>query len=60
MRFQLATDLEGLAAYFPNFLALADQDRWKKRALQLARDAQSSPFQAKIVVDYTLARMGAD
>lgn len=52
MRFQLATDLEGLAAYFPNFLALADQDRWKKRALQLARDAQSSPFQAKIVVDY--------
>ncbi len=52
MRFMLATDLAGLAAYLPDFLALAETERWKKRAVQFARDVTESPFLAKIVTHY--------
>jgi hypothetical protein len=52
MHFKLATDLPALAAYLPNFTVLAGGHRWRKRAVQLARDVRRSPAQAKIVTDY--------
>jgi hypothetical protein len=52
MQFKLATDIAALAAYLPKFLILVEGDLWKKRAVQLARDAMRSPAHAKIVADY--------
>ncbi|MGH8634237.1 MAG: hypothetical protein ACRET7_08900 [Burkholderiales bacterium] len=52
MHLQLATNLTGLSAYLPTFLSVAGGDRWKKRAVQLARDSIEPPFQDKIAADY--------
>jgi hypothetical protein len=52
MRYKLVADLEGLAAYLPRFLELAGQERWRKRAVQLAERNLKSPPHAKIVADY--------
>ena len=52
MRYTLANDLPGLAAYLPRFLDLAGGDRWRKRAVQLAESVNRSIFNAKIVADY--------
>lgn len=46
------TELGSLAAYLPLFLKLANAKQWKGRVVQLSRDANKSPFQAKIVADY--------
>lgn len=52
MLIEFKTDIGSLGLCLTPFLELADADRWKKRAVQLDRDAMSSPFQAKIVADY--------
>lgn len=52
MFIEFNTDLSGLGLYLKPFLELADADRWRKRAVQLAQDAVSSPFKEKIVMDY--------
>lgn len=52
MIIQLKKNLGALSASTTEFLALAGPDAWRKRAVQLARDAGKSPFLEKIVSDY--------
>lgn len=51
MRFTLPTELRELAAYLPEFLALAGVDRWMKPADQLADEMERSPYLHRIVLD---------
>lgn len=52
MRFTIPDDARRLGSYLPAFLALAGEQRWKKRVVQLGNDALRSPWTMKIVADY--------
>ena len=52
MKFRLQGDVATSTACLPEFLTLAGPERWKKRAVQLARYASQSPALAKIIFDY--------
>lgn len=52
MRYDLATDIDGLATYLSDFLNLIDRKRWRKRATLLAKSMRRSAFEAKVVTDY--------
>lgn len=52
MQFEISINPASTAAYLPQFLEIAGQTRWKKRAVQLASSSLESPFLAKIVSDY--------
>lgn len=52
MRFLLPTSPLELQKYLPAFLDLIGADRWWKRANQLEKEANNSPFLRKIVADY--------
>jgi hypothetical protein len=52
MHFHVSTDLESLAQYLGEFMALVDQKRWFKRADQLASEINRSMHLQKIVADY--------
>ncbi len=52
MRFDLPRGIDGLAAYFSEFLEIAGGTRWWKRVDQIYREGQKSPYQAKIMSDH--------
>lgn len=52
MRFSIPEKLDDLAAYLPQFINLCGNRAWEKRTEQLATDANTSPFLAKIVADH--------
>ena len=52
IRFDLPRGIDGLAAYFSEFLEIAGGTRWWKRVDQIYREGQKSSYQAKIMSDH--------
>lgn len=52
MRFEFPDHPSQMISYIPVFLDLVGEDRWKKRAVQLSLDSRTSPWDAKVVLDF--------
>lgn len=52
MRFQLPTEIADFDPFLPRFAALLGPSLWRRRAAELMRLAESSPFQSHLVQQY--------